>query len=158
MVMPFRLTNTPVTFQAYINETLSEYLDRFCSAFLEDTIMYSETLEEHIVHVCQVLQRLSEAGLHLNRRKCEFHQTETTYLGLVIGRDGVRRQPEKVQAIQGWKTPNNLTDVRSFLGFANFNRRFIHGLSSTVNPLTELSKKDRSFHWDKDQQLAFEEL
>ena len=56
LVMPFGLTNAPATFQAYINETLSEYLDRFCSAFLDDTIVYSETLEEHIVHVRQVLQ------------------------------------------------------------------------------------------------------
>ena len=71
--MPFGLTNAPATFQAYINETLSSYLDRFCSAFLDDTIVYSETLEEHIVHVRQVLRRLSDAGLHLNPKKCEFH-------------------------------------------------------------------------------------
>ena len=64
--MPFRLTNGPATFQAYIDETLSKYLDHFCSAFLDDTIIYSETLEEYIIHVCQVLQRLSNAGLHLN--------------------------------------------------------------------------------------------
>ena len=147
-----------MTLQAYIDETLSKYLDRFCSAFLDDTIVYPETLEEYIVHVRQVLQRLSEAGLHLNPRKCEFHQTETMYLGLVIGRDGARMQPEMVQAIQGWKPPNILTDVRSFLGFANYYRRFIHGFSSTVKPLTELTKKDRRFHWDKDQQLSFEEL
>ena len=90
LVMPFGLTNAPATFQAYINETLSEYLDRFSSAFLDDTIVYSETLEEHIIQVCQVLQRLSDVGLHLNPRKCEFHQTETTYLRLIIGRSGVR--------------------------------------------------------------------
>ena len=66
-------------------------------------------------------------------------------------------QPEKVQAIKEWKTPSNLTDVRSFLGFANFYRRFIHGFSSTVRPLTELTKKDQRFNWDKEQQLAFEE-
>ena len=83
LVMPFGLNNASVTFQAYINDTLSEYLDRFCSAFLDDTIVYSETLEEHIIHVHQVLQRLSDAGLHLDPRKYEFHQTETIYLGLI---------------------------------------------------------------------------
>ena len=67
-------------------------------------------------------------------------------------------QPEKVQAIQEWKTPSCLTDVRSFLGFANFYRQFIHGFSSTVKPLTQLTRKDQRFHWGKDQQLAFEEL
>ena len=92
----------------------------------------------------------SDAGLHLNPKKCDFHQTETTDLGLIIGRSGVRMQPEKVQAIQDWKTPSNLTNVRSFLGFANCYRRFIHGFSSTVRPLTELTRKDRCFHWDKE--------
>ena len=100
LVMPFGLINAPATFQAYINETLSEYLDRFCSAFLDNTIVYPQTLEEYIVHVRQVLQQLSDAGLHLNSKKCEFHQTKTSYLGLIIGRNVVRMQPEKVQAIQ----------------------------------------------------------
>ena len=98
--MPFRLNNAPATFQTYINETLAEFHDRFCSAFLDDTIVYSETYDEHVVHVRQVLQRLSEAGLHLNPKKCEFHRTETTYLGLVIGREGIRMQPEKIEAVQ----------------------------------------------------------
>ena len=90
LVMPFGLTNSPVTFQTYINETLAEFLDRFCSAFLDDMIIYSETYEEHVVHVRQVLKKLADAGLHLNPKKCEFHRMETTYLGLVIGRDGIR--------------------------------------------------------------------
>ena len=158
LVIPFGLTNAPATFQAYINETLSEYHDRFCSAFLDDTIVYSETLDKYIIHVHQVLQRLSDAGLHLNPRKCDFHQTETTYLGLIIGRNGVSMQPEKVHVIQDKKTPCNLTDVRLFLGFANFYCRFIHGFSSTVQPLAELTRKDHHFHWDKHQQLAFKEL
>lgn len=156
--MPFGLTNAPATFQTYINETLAEYLDRFCSAFLDDTIIYSETYEEHIVHVRQVLKKLAEAGLHLHPKKCEFHRTETTYLGLVIGRDGIRMQPEKVEAVRNWKVPSNLTDVRSFVGFANFYRRFIHGFSSVVHPLTELTRKGVRFKWEKNQQLAFEEL
>ena len=94
----------------------------------------------------------------MNPRKCEFHRTETTYLGLVIGRDGIRMQPEKVDAIRNWRTPVNVTDVRSFIGFANFYRRFIRGFSSTVQPLTELTRKDVRFRWEKPQQLAFEEL
>ena len=104
-----------------------------------------------MVHVRQVLQRLSEAGLHLNPKKCEFHRTETTYLGLVIGREGIRIQPEKIEAVQRWEKPKNLTDVRSFVGFTNFYRRFIHGFSSTVHLLTDVTRKGVRFHWDKEQ-------
>ena len=76
----------------------------------------------------------------MNPRKYEFHQTKTTYLGMIIRCCRIRIQPEKGQAIQDWKALNNLTDVRSFLGFANFYRRFILGFLSTVRPLTELTR------------------
>ena len=100
LVLPFGLTNAPATFQAYINETLSAYLDRYCAAFLDDTIVYSETYEENVIHVRQVLQRLSDTRLHLNSKKCQFHRTETTYLGLVIGQNGIRIQSEKIETVQ----------------------------------------------------------
>ena len=92
LVMPFGLTNAPATFQTYINEILAEFLDRFRSPFLDDTIIYSKTYKEHVEHVQQVLKRLSDAGLHLNPQKCEFHHTEITYQGLVIGRKGIQMQ------------------------------------------------------------------
>ena len=82
----------------------------------------------------------------MNPKKCEFHQTETMYLGVIIGYSGVRMQAEKVQAIQDWKAPNHITDVRPFLGFVNFYQRFIHGFLPMVGPLTELTRKDQYFH------------
>ena len=120
------------------------------SAFLDDTIIHSKTYKEHVEHVRQVLKRLSDAGLHLNPQKSQFHCTEITYLGLVIGRKGIQMQKEKIQAIQDWKTPSNLTDVRPFIGFANFYRRYIFGFSSIVHPLTELSRKGIKFKWEKE--------
>lgn len=101
------------------------------------------------MHARQVL-KLADAGLHLNPKKCEFHRTETTYLGPVIGRDGIRMQPEKIEAVRVWKTPANLTDVRSFVGFANFYRRFIHGFSSVVQPLAELTRNGARFKWERE--------
>ena len=89
-IMLFGLTTAPATCQTYINETLAQFLDRFCSAFLNDTIIYSKTYKEHMEHVRQVLKRLSDARLHLNPQKCEFHRIEITYLGLVIGRKGIQ--------------------------------------------------------------------
>ena len=109
-------------------------------------------------HVRWVLKRLSDAGLHLNPQKCEFHHIEITYLGLVIGRKGIQIQQEKIQPVQNWKTPSNQIDFRFSIGFANFYRRFIQGFSSIVHPLTELSRKGVKFKWEKEQQLALEGL
>ena len=153
LVIPFGMTNAPATFWTYINETLSVYLARVCFAFLDDTIVYSMALEEHIVHIRQILKRLliSYVGLHLNPKKCAFHQTENTYLGLTIGRQGIRMQAEKVQAIQDWKTPSNLSEVHYFYGFENFYRRFIHDFFTTIRPLAELTRKHQYFHCNKDE-------
>jgi transposase InsO family protein len=158
LVMPFGLTNAPADFQRFINDTLSPFLDRFASAYLDDILIYSDTLEEHQDHIRQVLHRLSEAGLHLKPEKCEFHQREVKYLGLIIGVDGIRMDPDKVEAVKAWPTPEKLKDVRAFLGFANFYRRFIRSYSQVVRPLTRLTQKDVPFQWTKTEQEAFDNL
>ena len=98
---PFGLANAPSTFQKYINWTLRDYLDEFCSAYVNDVLVYSEgTLAEHREHVRKVLRRLQEAGLQLDIDKCEFEVQSTKYLGFVIEVGvGVRIDPEKVKAI-----------------------------------------------------------
>ncbi len=99
LVMPFGLANAPSTFQHFVNDVLRPFLDIFCTAYLDDILIYSETLHEHKEHVRSVLNALKEAGLQLDVDKCEFHQTEVTYLGYVVGVDGIRMDPKKVQAI-----------------------------------------------------------
>jgi hypothetical protein len=79
---------------------------------------------------------LSAAGLHLKPEKCEFYQKEVKYLGLIIGADGIKMDPEKIAAVRDWPVPRKIRDVRSFLGFANFYRRFIRGYSEVVRPST----------------------
>jgi Reverse transcriptase (RNA-dependent DNA polymerase) len=125
LVITFGLTNAPANFQHFINDVLREFLDVFVTAYLDDILIYSETLAEHEKHVQQVLEALSKVNLHLKPEKCHFHCTEVKYLGLVITPGGVRMDPDKVSAITEWKAPKNLKDVRVFLGFANFYRRFI---------------------------------
>ena len=90
LVMPFGLTNAPADFQRFINDVLHPFLDAFCTAYLDDILIYSESLEEHQEHVKKVLQALSKVGLHLKPEKCEFHKTEVKYLGLIISADGVK--------------------------------------------------------------------
>ena len=171
LVMPFGLCNAPATFQSYINSSLQEYLDQFTTAYLDDVLIYSETKEEHEKQVLKVLRRLRERGLQLDIDKCEFFVSEVKYLGMYVGINGIRMDPEKVEAILNWKTPESVKEVQSFLGFANFYRRFIFEYSKKVRCLTELTKGEHytikggkkrtrynDFIWSDKCQSAFEEL
>ena len=99
---------------------MAPFLDHCTSAYLDDILIYSDTMEEHTQHVHQVLEWLTDASLHLKPEKCEFHKTEVKYLGLIIGADGIKMDPSKVQTVKAWPPPKNLRDVQAFLGFANF--------------------------------------
>ena len=157
-VLPFGLTNGPATFQRYINDVLMEYLDLFCSAYLDDILIYSQNLKEHKQHVKMVLQKLREAGLQIDLKKCNFHVTETQYLGLIVTTEGIRMDPEKVRAIIEWEQPKSTHDVHSFLGFCNFYRRFIEGYADIAKPLNELLRKGVVFHWPDQCRQAFQAL
>jgi hypothetical protein len=95
LVMPFGLTNAPATFQNYINDVLAPYLDHFCTAYLDNTLIYSDNFEEYQRHIRLVLDALAKVGLHLKPRKCEFHQQQVKYLGLIISTEGIKMDPEK---------------------------------------------------------------
>jgi len=158
LVMPFGLTGAPATFQRFINDALREYLDQFCTAYLDDILIYSKTREEHTTHLRKVLLQLQKVGLFAKISKCEFFVPETRFLGLIVGRDGFRMDPEKIKTIVEWKTPQNLTDVQAFIGFANFYRRFIKDFSKIISPLVELTKKNQPFLWNDIRQHAFDRL
>jgi hypothetical protein len=158
LVMPFGLTGAPATFQRYINDALRDYLDTFCTAYLDDILIYSRTRAEHLNHVRCVLQRLREAGLFAKLEKCEFLVSETKFLGLIIGKDGIRMDPDKVKTIIEWQTPSCVTDVQAFIGFANFYRRFIRDFSKIITPLVALTQKGVLFCWMPACQSAFDTL
>ena len=158
LVLPFGLCNGPASFQAYINDTLREYLDIFCTAYLDDILIYSDSLEEHQGHVRIILDRLRQAGLQVDITKCEFHTKQVAYLGLIITDKGVRMDPSKIETIVNWPIPRNVKDVQSFLGFANFYRRFIENYSVMTQNLTRLTKKNVVWSWDALAQMAFDEL
>ena len=158
LVTPFGLCNAPATFQNYINHILHDALDDYCTAYLDDVLVFSKTREDHIKHVNEVIQRLGNAGLQIDINKSEFCTTKTKYLGLIISTDGMAMDPEKVQALQDWKDPSSIKELQQFLGFANFYRRFIQGYSSVVNPMTKLLRKDTTWLWGPDQASAFKAL
>jgi len=141
-----------------MNETLSQYLDIFCVAYLEDILIFSQNLEDHRKHVRTILKRVKETGLTLKASKCEFHTKEIEYLGYVISPQGLRMDEEKIWTIKEWKEPTNIKGIQSFLGFATFYRRFIQDYSRITTPLTRLTRKEVDWEWGDEQQTAFETL
>lgn len=158
LVMPFGLTNAPATCMRLMNNVLAECLDIFAIAYLDDILVYSESEQKHVEHVKQVLTLLQEYDLLLKPEKCEFHVTETEFLGFMVSTEGLAMSQNKVKSVMEWPTPTTVKEVQAFLGFANFYRRFIQGYSRIATPLSELTKKDQDFKWTKEADDALKEL
>ena len=158
-VMFFGLTNSPATFQSLMNIIFADLIaEGKVAVYLDDILIWSSDLREHRKVVHEVLHRLEEYDLYLRPEKCEFEKSEIEYLGLVIRPGEVCMDPIKVEAVTAWPTPKNLKDVRGFVGFANFYRRFIKDFSKIARPLHDLTKKDTPFLWGSAQQQAFDTL
>ena len=155
LVMPFGLTNAPATCQALINNVIRRHLDITAIAYLDDILIYSESVNAHKQHVKDILECLSKANLKLNLKKCEFGVQQCDFLGYLISTTGIVMDPTKIKTVQEWPTPSTVKQVQEFLGFCNFNRRFIEHYSTKSLPLTKLTKKGQQFHWKKEQEDAF---
>jgi hypothetical protein len=110
--MPFGLTNAPASFQHLMNHHFSDMVDKFVICYLDDILIYSDSLEEHDKHVTAVLQRLRKAGLYAKAEKCEFHLERVEFLGFVVGRDGLEMDQGKVQTILDWPTPRTVEETQ----------------------------------------------
>jgi len=124
-----------------MNAVLFDLLDHICTAYLDDILIYSEDPLEHEAHVRQVLQRLLDAGLQVDIKKCDFSTTRTKFLGFILTDKGVKADPEKVAIISQWQEPKTKKGIQSFLGFCNFYRMFIKGYGHIARPLTQLTRK-----------------
>ena len=158
LVMSFGLTNVPETFCTLMNKVLQLFLDGSIVVYLDDIVVYSTTLEEHAQHLQQVLQILRDNELYLKVEKCLFSQRDVEFLGHKIANGKLMMEDLKVKAILEWQPPTNILELRSFLRLVNYYRRFIKGYSAKAAPLTELLKKNRTWHWSKECQRAFGEL
>ena len=118
--MSFGLTNAPTTFQWLMQSCLGSLHLHYCITYLDDVIVFSKTLKEHVVRLRVVFEKLKQARLKLKPSNCEFLRQEVTYLGHVVSKDGIQTDPKKVEAIHKWPIPTNMTEVRSFLGFTNY--------------------------------------
>ena len=159
LVMFFGLTNSPATFQTMMNDIFADLIGdgRVC-IYMDDILIFAQTKEDLRSITRLVLERLRRHKLYLKAEKCEFERERIEYLGLVISHNQVAMDPAKVAAVADWPRPKDVRDVRSFLGFANFYRRFIEGFSQIARPLFDLTKKDTPFAWSAECSRAFDNL
>uniref|UniRef100_A0A674PBR8 Gypsy retrotransposon integrase-like protein 1 n=1 Tax=Takifugu rubripes TaxID=31033 RepID=A0A674PBR8_TAKRU len=158
LVMPFGLSNAPAVFQELVNDVLRDMINVFVVIYLDDILIFSRTMEEHHQHVRLVLQRLLENRLFIKAEKCVFHSASVGYLGYIVEEGRVRADPAKIQAVVEWPRPTDRTQLRRFLGFAGFIRRFIKGFSQVAAPLSALTSTSRPFTWTPEAETAFSAL
>src|SRR5690242_16726353 len=121
----------------------------YCLVYIDDILIFSEAVDEHIDHIDQVLKRIAKFGLRLKPSKCDFFKPQLLFLGHIVSADGIRPNPAKVKAIMGWPEPKTRKEVESFLGLAGYYRKFIKGFSSLAEPLFKL--KSSEWTWNEDQ-------
>ena len=162
--MPFGLCNAPATFQRLMESCLGELHLQQCIIYLDDIIIFSRTPEEHIERIRNVFEKLSQAGLKLKPNKCDLFKKEITYLGHVVSAKGIRTDESKIQAIKDWPQPKTVTEVRSFLGFTNYYRKFVYKYAHVARPLNSLiagenaKKKRQKVTWNDECEQAFQKL
>jgi len=157
-VMPFGLCNAPSTFERLMEGILHGLHWQTCLVYLDDIVIFGRSEAELLERTDQVLQKLGQAGLKVKPHKCSFFARETNYLGHIVCADGVKVCPEKVAAVKDWPAPQCVTEMRSFLGTANYYRRFVAGYASIAAPLCALTKKNAPFKWTNECQAAFQRL
>ena len=135
--MPFDLINAPATFQSLMNDIFRDMLDVYVVVYLDDILIYSKNDEDHEKHVRQILQRLREHQLYTRPSKCTFFTDTVEYLGHIIGPDDIKPNPALVKAIIEFPQPRILKELQSFLGLANYYRKFIKNYSNISLPLTD---------------------
>ncbi len=158
LIIFFDLCNESVSFQKYINNTLREHLDKFCTVYLNDILIYFNNELKHEIYVKLILRKLREADLQMNIIKCKFHVTQVSYLELIIIIEEIKMNSSKIDIIVNWLILINVKDVQSFLNFTNFYRRFIYDYSRIAISLTHFIRKDVLFVWSQKCQIAFNTL
>jgi hypothetical protein len=155
LVMPFGLCNAPATFMQLMNDIFREHLDSFLVIYLDDLLIYSPDIKTHLDHLRIVLDVLRKHQLYAKLSKCEFLQDHVSFLGHVVSASGLRPDPEKTAVIRDWTPPKNVKELQSFLGLANFYRRFAKDFAKLTVPLTDLLAKDKPFDWTDAQDTSF---
>ncbi|GJP43592.1 hypothetical protein CLOM_g3035 [Closterium sp. NIES-68] len=158
LVMPFGLTNAPATFQAEMNHILRPLLDECVVVYLDDILIYSRDMKQHVEHLRRVFEILRRERFYVKLSKSEFALEKVQFLGHMVSAQGVHVDPKKIKAVRTWKTPENVKELQQFLGFANYYNRFVPQYARIAAPLTNLLKKNTPYKWETKHQEAVEQL
>ena len=123
----------------------SPMLGKFVQVYMDDILIFSRTEAEHLIHVRMVLETLRHHQLYAKASKCQFGRSSVAFLGHVISEHGVAMDPRKLSAIREWARPESCSDVRRFVGLANYYRRFVRNFSALASPLTSLCSPQATF-------------
>ena len=158
-VMFFGMCNSPATFQTMMNDIFEKLISqKKIIVYMDDILIFAKTREELEEITKEVLQTLEDNDLYLKPEKCQFEQTKIDYLGMIVKEGEISMDPAKLKGIQDWPIPKTVKQVRSFLGFGNFYRKFIRNYSDIAKPMNDLLKKNQPFIWSRQAQKAFDTL
>ena len=166
-IMPFGLTNSPATFQYLMEKVIGNLNLKSCLVYLDDIVIFSSSIEEHLGQLRKVLIRLHDAGLKLKPSKCHFRQRRLKYLGHIVSPEGIEYDPDMTKDLLTWKVPTNVKEIQRFIGFAGFYHRYVQDFAKIAKPLHQLTgqlkdKKGRhhpvKWEWNATHQNAFETL
>ena len=155
---PQGLSTSSSAYQRVCNLIFSKQLGRFMFAYIDDLIIYSKNMDEHVDHLKEVFRTISESGFKLGLEKCQFAKPSVRYLGHVISEKGIQVDPTKTKAISNMPVPRSVKHVRRFLGCCSYYRKFIKNFAKISSPLTQLTKKNQRFKWTKESQESFDTL
>jgi hypothetical protein len=162
-VMSFGLTNAPATFQAMVNKIFEPCIRKgYLTVYLDDILIHSRSAQEHEQHLREVLELMKHHHLYAKASQCEWNRTEVTFLGHLVGVDGIRMDPKKTAVVANWRVPETQKELRSFLGLANYFRRFISNYATIAAPLNDLLKGSAPANlvgaWTPNHTACFEKL
>ena len=160
--MPFGLCNAPATFQRLMHEVLGNLIYTKAPVYLDDIIIHSKTFEQHLKDIDEVFEKLRDAKLMSKESKCEFCAPEIKFLGHIIGKDGRKVDPNKVEKVKNYPRPENISQLRGFLGLASYYRKFVKDFSKKVKPMTKLlegtKRGAKKSKWEKEKQKGIKDI
>jgi hypothetical protein len=157
-VMPFGMATSPAVFERLMEHVLHGLTYEICLVYLDDLLCFSTTFDEHIEHLRQMFERLRDANLKLSPDKCCFFQRSVSFLGHKISENGIEACPEKIKSVSQWPRPENVKQVRQFIGLCSYYRKMVPDFATIAKPLHQLTEIKQPFIWDDLCEAAFQQL